>query len=270
MMIKCLHRSSPELLILLRLNHRDIRQDPWNPAPHILCAVERDERVFLCLQRLIEFNQPPLKIVSNYIDFFKQVLEGLTFLHEHSIAQLSYLDLSTYMVDLGSTTFNSLHSVESFDRTKFPVRYYFTNFSSASEFNSRSHPAFQKDVEDCGAMMDRLAAHVSPISRKLNTLLFEALCKSLPAEVFDIPVATEHAADGTTITITPPVPAFPPGPFSVSHRSTSNNPGSLHIQTINVARKPKSNTLSPRAESRSRSPITRARSSGEIGQSRDV
>ncbi|KAF7351420.1 hypothetical protein MSAN_01573900 [Mycena sanguinolenta] len=79
MIIKCLHSSSPELFILLRLNHRDLREDPWNPVPHILSAVSRDERVFLCLQRLVEFNHPPLQIVSNYIDFFRQVLEGLTF-----------------------------------------------------------------------------------------------------------------------------------------------------------------------------------------------
>lgn len=75
MMIKCLHQSSPELIILLRLNHPDMRQDPWNPVPHIICAVSRDERVFLCMQRLLEFNQPPLQIVANYIDFFRQVLE---------------------------------------------------------------------------------------------------------------------------------------------------------------------------------------------------
>jgi hypothetical protein len=75
MMIKCLPSSSPELFILLRLNQREFRHDPWNPALHILCAVSRDERVFLCMQRLVEFNQPPLQTVSNYIDFFRQVLE---------------------------------------------------------------------------------------------------------------------------------------------------------------------------------------------------
>ncbi|KAJ7727011.1 hypothetical protein DFH07DRAFT_930894 [Mycena maculata] len=204
MMIKCLHRSSPELIILLRLNNHDLRQDPWNPAPHIICAISRDERVFLCMRRLVEFNQPPLQIVSNYIDFFKQVLEGLTFLHEHSIAQLSCLDLSTYWVDLGPTTSSASDSVEYFDRTRYPVRYYFTNLSNASEFESRADPAFQKDVEDCAGMMEHLAANVPSISRKLTALvnamrtgtfdadasrkLFEALCKSLPADIFDIRV----------------------------------------------------------------------------------
>ncbi|KAJ6582988.1 hypothetical protein DFH09DRAFT_1275383 [Mycena vulgaris] len=271
MMIKCLHNSSPELIILLRLNHRDLRQDPWNPAPHIICAVPRDERVFLCMQRLVEFNQPPLQIVSNYIDFFKQVLEGLTFLHEHSIAQLSRLDLSSYMVDLGPTTSSASDSVESFDRTRYPVRYYFTNLSEAAEFESRADVAFQKDVEECAIMMEHFAANIPSISRKLNTLvnamrtgtfdadasrkLFEALCKSLPADVFDIPVPppARDGPTGTTIAITPPGlgPGLSPD-FRGSQTDSVSNTPALH--TISIPRKPKSNTLSPRDKSRSPPP----------------
>ncbi|KAJ7032058.1 hypothetical protein C8F04DRAFT_1396953 [Mycena alexandri] len=273
MMIKCLLASSDELIILLRLNHPDFRGDPWNPAPHILCAVTRDERVFLCLQRLVEFNQPPLQIVSNYIDFYRQVLEGLTFLHEHSIAQLSCLDLSSYMVDLGHTTSSASDSVESFDRTRYPVRYYFTNLENASEFESRAEPAFRKDVEDCAIMMEKLAAAVPSISQKLNTLvnamrtgtfdadasrkLFEALCKSLPADVFDIPVgahiSSSHVEQGPVV-IAPPAIAMAPDP----RNGVQHGKGSL--QAISIPRKPKSTTLSPRAQSRSPPPgLGRAR-----------
>ncbi|KAJ6557878.1 hypothetical protein B0H19DRAFT_1261464 [Mycena capillaripes] len=262
MMIKCLHCSSPELFILLRLNHRDLRQDPWNPVPHILCAVPRDERVFLCMQRLVEFNQPPLQIVSNYIDFFRQVLEGLTFLHEHSIAQLSCLDLQSYMVDLGPTTSSASDSVESFDRTRYPVRYYFTNLSDAAEFESSAEPAFQKDVEDCAIMMGRLAAAVPSISPKLNTLvnamrtgtfdadasrkLFEALCKSFPADVFDIRVPPQAALSGGevggTVIRSPPLTAG-----SLDSRLGSS--GMELPQAQSIPRKPKSTISSPRDHS---------------------
>ncbi|KAJ7099935.1 hypothetical protein B0H15DRAFT_927553 [Mycena belliarum] len=253
MMIKCLDKSSPELIILLRLNQRDLRADPWNPAPHIICAVPRDDRVFLCMQRLVEFNQPPLQTVSNFIDFFKQVLEGLTFLHEHSIAQLSPLDLASYMVDLGPTTSSASASVESFDRTRYPVRYYITNLSDACEFNSRGNAAFQKDVEECAIMMEHLAANLPSISRKLNILvhamrtgtfdadasrkLFEALCKALPADIFDIPVPPlSLSPDGTPFVI------GPPGLDANTNESTRSP--SLH--SLDIPRKPKSNTLSPR------------------------
>ncbi|KAJ7735765.1 hypothetical protein B0H16DRAFT_1892188 [Mycena metata] len=265
LMIKCLPASSDELIILLRLNHPDLREDPWNPAPHILCAVTRDERVFLCLRRLVEFNQPPLQIVSNYIDFFRQVLEGLTFLHEHSIAQLSCLDLSSYMVDLGHTTSSASDSVESFDRTRYPVRYYFTNLEHASEFESRVNPAFRKDVEDCAIMMGNLATAVPSISRKLNTLvnamrtgtfdsdasrkLFEALCKALPADVFDIRVGPSgsNRDDQGPMVIASPATATPDPRSGVQH---DKGP----LQAISIPRKPKSTTLSPRARSRSPPP----------------
>jgi hypothetical protein len=65
------------------------------------------------------------------------------------------------MVDLGPTTFSASDSVESFDRTRYPVRYYFTNLSNACEFESHEDPAFQKDVEDCAVMMEQLAVPVS-------------------------------------------------------------------------------------------------------------
>jgi hypothetical protein len=75
LLIKCLPRSSKELLVLLEINHPELRQDPWNAAPHILCAVERDEDVYLCMDPLVEFDQPPMRTVANYIDFFRQILE---------------------------------------------------------------------------------------------------------------------------------------------------------------------------------------------------
>ena len=74
-MIKRLQRSSSELRLLLELDCRETRDDPWNAAPHILGAVERDDNVYLCLKRLSEYNQPPLVKVAHYIDFFRQVLE---------------------------------------------------------------------------------------------------------------------------------------------------------------------------------------------------
>lgn len=74
-MVKCLPRTSSELHLLLELNHHEFRQDPWNPVPHILSAVEREDVVFLCMERLMDYDQPSFETVANYIDFFKQTLE---------------------------------------------------------------------------------------------------------------------------------------------------------------------------------------------------
>jgi hypothetical protein len=90
-MIKCLPRTSTELLILLELNNKESRHDPWNPAPHIICAVERGDNVFLCMERLMEYNQPPFRTVANYIDFFRQVLEVGTHPFSNSIKSIDRL-----------------------------------------------------------------------------------------------------------------------------------------------------------------------------------
>lgn len=196
--LKCLPKDSAELFLLLELNHAELRQDPWNPIPHILCAVERGEHVFLCMQRLTEYNRPPFKTVANYIDFFRQALEALTFLHELEIARLSFRDPYAFMVDVGAGT-----AVDQFDRTRFPVKYYHTNLSKAIKCTSSSD-VFAKDVQDCGSMIDRMLAYVPPICPKFKSLvksmasgsftadnsrkLFEALCKSLESSVFDTPV----------------------------------------------------------------------------------
>ncbi|RDB15310.1 hypothetical protein Hypma_004733 [Hypsizygus marmoreus] len=216
LMIKCLPRTTPELYLLLELNDPDLRSDPWNPAPHLRCAVERDEKVFLCMERLNPYDEPPFKTVANYIDFFRQMLEGLTFLHELKIAQISLQDASSYMVDLSSAPSTCLFTAE-FDRTKYPVRYYFTDLSQARKIDtpstppSSASPQFRRDVQDCAVMIDRLLPQVPKIEPKFKPLvkamalggfgaddarkLFEALCKSLESSTLDtLAVPPEHGS----------------------------------------------------------------------------
>ncbi|KAJ7581148.1 hypothetical protein C8J56DRAFT_959236 [Mycena floridula] len=201
-MVKCLSRNSPELFILLELNHRELRQDPWNPVPHILCAVEREDHVFLCMQQLAEINRPPFKNYGNYIDFFRQILEGLTFLHELQIGQISFREpLTNFMIDIGPQ-----NSASQFDRTRFPVKYYYVNLANAVKFtceNSVFQQALAEDVQECGSMIDCLLLNVPLIGPKFKGLvhsmstggftadaarkLLEALCKSLESSIFDRP-----------------------------------------------------------------------------------
>jgi hypothetical protein len=74
-MVKCLPRDSVELRILIELNHSERRHDPWNPAPYVRAVVERDSRVFVIMERLRAYDDPPFKTVANYVDLFRQILE---------------------------------------------------------------------------------------------------------------------------------------------------------------------------------------------------
>ncbi|KAG6860755.1 hypothetical protein C0995_007873 [Termitomyces sp. Mi166 len=163
LMIKCLPRTSIELYLLLELNHKELRSDPWNPIPHLRCAVERDDNVYLCMERLNPFDQPPFKTVSDYIDFFRQILEGLTFLHELQIANLSFHDPTCFMVDLSSAP-STCESPADFDRTKYPVRYYITNLRHAKKHDplvEGSTSAFALDIQECGTMIDKMLSRVN-------------------------------------------------------------------------------------------------------------
>jgi len=88
-LIKRLPLSSSELLVLLELNHSDILDAAWNPAPHIICAVDKprasgqsdgddaqEDDVFLFFEPLQEAkNNPWLQTVGDYLDAFKELLE---------------------------------------------------------------------------------------------------------------------------------------------------------------------------------------------------
>jgi hypothetical protein len=185
-MIKCLTRDSLELRILIELNHSERRHDPWNPAPYVRGVVERDSRVFVVVERLSSYDDPPFKTVANYVDLFRQILEvritffiplyhvltvdkyqGLTFMHELGIAKLSFQDPCCCMVDLSSAP-SSCSLPADFDRTHYPVKYYFTDLSLATKLDTSSSSAarsseseFRRDVQDCALKIDRLLTYVS-------------------------------------------------------------------------------------------------------------
>ncbi|KAJ8523230.1 hypothetical protein ONZ45_g261 [Pleurotus djamor] len=249
--------QSRELDILITLNEYEARQDPWNPVPHLLSVVDRllpnnpeEGYTFVCVERLNKFDDPPLRTVANYIDFIRQTLEGLTFLHEHHVTGLNYETTDSFMVDIGlrsgwsssnvlpspshyshssasssapspptPTQTQRAHqmstapsstvtpSPNSFDRTKYPVRYYYTDFSGAKLFDGPSptqQEMYKNDVRQCGRVIEGLVGQIPRVAPKMKALvnamtsgtfgaddarkLFEALCQSLEASVFDSPV----------------------------------------------------------------------------------
>ncbi|KNZ78490.1 hypothetical protein J132_00670 [Termitomyces sp. J132] len=233
-MVKCLTRNSAELYLILELNHKELRSDPWNPIPHLRGSIERDDNVYLCMERLNPFDQPPFKTVSNYIDFFRQILEGLTFLHELQIANLTFHDPTCFMVDLSSAP-STCESLVDFDRTEYPVRYYFTNLHHAKKYDDillseESASVFTHDIQECGTMIEKMLTHASLLIQRLHVdlslnlwkmkslvkamtvngfgaedarKLFEALCKSFEASTLD---TTTSASQGSPSTPTLSLP----------------------------------------------------------------
>lgn len=105
--------------------------------------------------------------------------QRLSFSHENGISGLSLAHPSSYMMDIssGSTLrVDNTSSTGQFNRFKYPVHYYFVNFTKATRIPRQpSYPSstpsspgresllcsFQRDVRDCGIMFESLLANVS-------------------------------------------------------------------------------------------------------------
>lgn len=191
--------DSAELHLLQMLDSDPLRDDPWNPAPRILHFAARGDITVVCFERLFEYDQPPWATVANVVDFVRQALEGLSFLHENRVAHRAYGEAGAVMVDIG------MSNPVKFDRAHLPVRYYRVDFSRARQLdpNTPLHSAaFVQDVRDCGRMFTALADEVPPIGRKLRTLinamesgeygaedarkLFEALCRTIDHNTYEM------------------------------------------------------------------------------------
>ncbi|KZV66227.1 hypothetical protein PENSPDRAFT_612941 [Peniophora sp. CONT] len=198
MMIMHAPADSNELHLLKALDSDPLRDDPWNPAPRILHHSTRGDKTVVCFERLFEYDQPPLATVANVVDFVRQALEGLSFLHENRIAHRAYGEAGAVMVDIG------MSDPTKFDRAHLPVRYYRVDFSQAEQLDANASlrcAAFVQDVRDCGRMFTALADEVPPIGRKLKTLinamdggeygaedarkLFEALCRTIDHDTYE-------------------------------------------------------------------------------------
>jgi len=204
LMLRRVKRHSPESSILQTLNGDETRNDPWNPAPNLLYTAERGDDVVLCFERLFDSDDPPLQTVSNVIDYIRQALEGLCFLHEHNVVHRAYGDPTGVMMDIGRTT------TAGFDRTRFPVRYYRVDFSQAQQVSRDGadprSASFCRDVSECGSMFQILVQEAPRIGAKLRSLvvammggeygaedarkLFEALCQGIDASTYDAPLHT--------------------------------------------------------------------------------
>lgn len=71
------------------------------------------------------------------------------------------------MVDLSSAPSGS-SSPAGFDRSRYPVKYYFTDLSLARKFDGPSsfgspESEYRRDVQDCALNIDRLLTHVSHV-----------------------------------------------------------------------------------------------------------
>ncbi|CAE6480393.1 unnamed protein product [Rhizoctonia solani] len=140
------------------LNADPIRADPWNhthPVIHIRehTIANRNAGATLVTERLHDWWALPFANTHDCIDYAKQILEGVAFLHEHSITNLAEaVRPHNIQMDVGLAPLAPAHAPKSsgksasapatpaseteglpsvaWTRADFPVRYYFTALSA--------------------------------------------------------------------------------------------------------------------------------------------
>ncbi|KAJ3749274.1 hypothetical protein DFH05DRAFT_1476172 [Lentinula detonsa] len=270
--------DSSILLLFLALNAPELRSDPWNPVPRILRAVERNLSSLVHLTQ--ESNMDPDEeqgTVAQWIDFFRQVLEGLAFLHENGVVWGGFdaieplhcctaepsrppglgsgaaKELEMFMMDISSDPeafASGTHTNWTFDRNRYPVKYYFTNFRRARQISppiivtpapSPSSP-FTKEVQSCGKWFEALIEGIYslrgpllPLTQAMNSGTFtaDAARKLFEARIRSLNLSTDMSLWDDKITSVRWRPASQPSEFCVKElrggKSDVQRQKTLHV-----------------------------------------
>ncbi|KAJ3898720.1 kinase-like domain-containing protein [Lentinula edodes] len=82
-----------------------------------------------------KWNDIPFRLVWEALEFVRQILQGLTFLHEHNIAHRD-IRSENLMMDASSQCFSGISTNPS-DRIETPVRYFLIDLGSSTRFQKR-------------------------------------------------------------------------------------------------------------------------------------
>jgi serine/threonine protein kinase len=129
-----------------------LRDHPDNHCVPILDVIEESETskwVFLVMPVLRPYNNPPFETLNNVVDFMRQYLRGVRFMHSHNVAHLDGVGLNI-MLDATPLYPEGFHpSHQNFHPTRIieraprlsrldaPVSYYFIDFGISFKFPSR-------------------------------------------------------------------------------------------------------------------------------------
>ncbi|KAL5536313.1 hypothetical protein ACEPAF_134 [Sanghuangporus sanghuang] len=102
--IKRVPRRCDELPILKYLTSEEMLRDPRNHAVPLLDVFSEDDDayIFIVMPLLINFSILPFTSVDEVVDFMRQMLEGLSFLHDNNVA---HRDCSTLNIMMDGTPY---------------------------------------------------------------------------------------------------------------------------------------------------------------------
>jgi serine/threonine protein kinase len=149
-MIKHAATASQEVDIGLYFSSESIRSDPENHCVPILDTFpdpRTDDRVFLVMPLLREWNKPPFHTVAEILDGFEQILQGITFMHRRNVAHRDAAS-PNWMMDASAMYPEGFHPymqhnakdargyqpAKALTRSQAPPKYYLIDFGISTQF----------------------------------------------------------------------------------------------------------------------------------------
>ncbi|GBE80574.1 predicted protein [Sparassis crispa] len=121
------------------------------PIYEVLQVPDQDDIVLLVMPLLRDYKEPRFQTVGEAVEYFRQVFEGLQYMHEHHVAHRDCMDLNIMMdpkplyprlyhpqSDLQSLKMGKL--AKHYTRTARPTRYYFIDFGLSRKYNPDDGP----------------------------------------------------------------------------------------------------------------------------------
>ncbi|CAE7233904.1 unnamed protein product [Rhizoctonia solani] len=184
------HSHRHQLALARYLNADRTRSDPWNhtqPVIHIRehTIANRNAGATLVTERLHDWWTVPFANTHDCIDYAKQILEGVAFLHEHGITNLAEaVRPHNIQMDVGlaplvphypkSTSASAPVTPASesvvWTRGDFPVRYYFTALTSLHRVRSTEQDD-DEEMEELAEALDALSRHIDEESWETATAI---------------------------------------------------------------------------------------------------
>jgi len=140
--------------------------DPRNhcvPFHEILQVPDDGDKLILVMPLLREYYDPRFDTVGEVVDFFRQVFEGLQFMHQHHVAHRDCMHLNI-MMDAGPLFPKPYHPTDNsrlrdfsdngwfpsgpkhYTRTQRPVKYYLTDFGISRRYNPDDGPPLEDPI----------------------------------------------------------------------------------------------------------------------------
>lgn len=137
------------------LSSEPLRSDPTNhciPIYDVLSVPDDKDKVIIVMPLFREYTSPPFGTVGEAVECFRQLFEGLQFMHKHRVAHRDCMTLNI-MMDASALFIDAFHPVSPFmkrdfsgyarykTRTERPVKYYFIDFGLSRRYErSIPHP----------------------------------------------------------------------------------------------------------------------------------